>query len=86
MSGGSIGHDDLLARRLDDGGRDLRERAPVDVLRVAVHEALLEQLARDERDAAGGVEIGRDEAAARLDVGDDRRALRDLVELVDRRA
>jgi len=37
-------------------------RAPVDVRRVAVHEALLEQLARDERDAACGVEIRRDEA------------------------
>ena len=76
--------DDLLARRLDDGGRDLGERAAVDVRRVAVHEAGLQQLARDERDAAGGMQVGRDEAAARLDVGDDRRARRDAVELVDR--
>ena len=41
-----------------------RERAPVDVRRVAVDEPGLQQLARDERDAARGVEIGRDEAAA----------------------
>ena len=60
------------------------ERAAVDVRRVAVHEPRFQQLARDERDAAGGVQVGRDEAAARLDVGDDRRARGDPVELVDR--
>ena len=69
--------DDLLPRRLDDRGRDLAERAAVDGRRVAVHEPRLQQLARDERDAAGGVQVGGDEAAARLDVGDDRRALGD---------
>ena len=76
-------HDDLLAGRLDDRGRNLGERAAVDVRRVAVHEPGLQQLARDERDAAGGVQVGRDEAAARLDVGDDRRPLGDAVEVVE---
>ena len=47
--------DDLLPRRLDDRGRHLGQRAAVDVRRVAVHEAGLQELARDESDAAGGV-------------------------------
>ena len=76
--------DDLLARRLDDRVRDLRQRAAVDVRRVTVHEAGLQQLAGDERDTARGVQVGGDEASTRLDVCDDGRALGDAVELVDR--
>ena len=59
------------------------EGAPVDIRRVAVHEPSLQQLAGDERDTAGGVQVGGDESPARLDVGDDGRARRDAVELVD---
>ena len=47
-------------------------------------EAGVDELACDEGDPARLVEIGGDEAAAGLDVGDDRRALGDRVEVVDR--
>ena len=52
-------------------------------LRVGVHEPAVDELARHEADAARLVEVGRDVLAARLDVGDDRRARRDRVEVVD---
>ena len=75
--------DDLLARRLDDGGRDLAERATVHVGRVRVDQALLGQLARDERDAAGAVDVRGDVPAARLEAREDRRTRRDLVEVLE---
>ena len=75
--------DDLLARRLDGGRGDLGDRPAVDRHLVAVEQALLEQLAHDERDAAGVVHLRRREPAARLHVGDDRRPVRDDPELVD---
>ena len=77
--------DDVLPGALVGAVGDLAERAAVDrdqhprATRPAAH-----QLAGDERDAAGLEEVGRDVAAARLDVGDDRRARRDRVEVVDR--
>ena len=41
------------------------------------------QALRDERRAAGGVEIGRDEAAARLEVGDERNRCADAIEVLE---
>ena len=71
------GDDDLLAVPLDGCRRDLAERAAVDVRRVAVDEPRLRELARDERDAAGLVHVGGDEAAAGLQARDDGRPLGD---------
>ena len=51
---------------------------------VGVDEPRLHELPRDERDPAGRVDVRRDVAAERLQVGDDRRARRDRVEVVDR--
>ena len=59
------------------------ERAAVDAARVAVGDAGADELARDEADAAGLVHVGGDVAAARLQVGDDRGALGDLVEVLE---
>ncbi len=83
LIGVSIGTTTSWPGRLDDRGRDLAERAAVDVGRVRVDQALLRQLARDERDAAGAVDVGRDVAAAGLQAREDRRARRDLVEVVE---
>ena len=44
----------------------------------------LRELARDEADASGPVDVRRVEPAPRLQVGDDRRRARDAVEVVDR--
>ena len=66
-----------------DRGRDLAERAAVDAARALVDEAGADELARDEADAARLVQVGGDVAAARLQVGDDRRARRDRVEVVE---
>ncbi len=62
---------------------DLAQRPAVDRPRVLVDETGPHELARDERDAAGLEEVGGDVPAARLDVGDDRRARGDRVEVVD---
>ena len=75
--------DDLLALPLDGGRRDLAERAPVDVRRVVVDEPHFRELARDERDAAGLVHVGGDEAAARLQARDDGRPLGDPLEVLE---
>ena len=42
-----------------------------------------EQPLRDERDAAGAMQIGGDEAAARLEIGEQRHTRVDAVEVVD---
>ena len=57
--------DDLLAGRLDGRVGDLGQRAAVHVRRGPVDEVLLQELARDEADAAGLVDVERGEAAAR---------------------
>jgi len=75
--------DDLLPRRLAHGGGNLGEGAAVDVQRGSVGETCVHQLAGDEGDAAGAVEIGRDEPSAGLQIGDDRCASRDFVEVVE---
>ena len=76
--------DDLLAGPLEHAVGDLAQRAPVDAAHASsCTTPAANELARDERDAARLEEVGRDEAAARLDVGDDRRPRRDRVEVVD---
>ena len=77
------GHDDLLAGRLANRRGNLRNRATVDRRGVAVQEVALEQLAHDQRDAAGVVHVGGREPAPRRHVGDDRGPVGDLAELVD---
>src|SRR6478735_1763769 len=71
------GDDHLLTGPLERAVCDLLQRPPVDTGRLLVDETAAHELTRDERNTAGLEEIGRDVAAARLDVGDDRRARRD---------
>ena len=66
--------DDVLARPLVRTVGDLAQRASVNRSRCLVHDTRPHELAGNERDAARSVQVGRDVAAARLDVGDDRRA------------
>ena len=75
--------DDLLARPLLDGGRDLAERAAVDVGRAGVDELPLEELARDESDTARLVDVRRDEAPSGLQARHDRGPRGDAVEVVE---
>jgi hypothetical protein len=77
-------HHDLLARPFPDGGRDLPQRAAVDVRRTRMDELPLGELARDEGDAAGLVHVGGHEATARLQARDDRRPRGDSVEVGER--
>src|SRR5262249_42897975 len=63
--------------------RDLGQRAAVDAALVAVHDAGADELAHDEADAAGGLQVGRDVAAERLQVGDDRRSRGNRVEVLE---
>ena len=84
LRGVSIGTTTSWPGRLFDGRRDLAERAAVDVGSVGVEEAALDELAGDERDAARLVDVRGDEAATGLEAGDDGRARRDPVEVVDR--
>ncbi len=77
------GDDDLLPRRLLRGSGDLCERAAVDVHCGPVDEPGPDELPRDETDATGAMEVGGDEASTRLEIGDDRRARRDLVEVFE---
>ena len=84
LIGSSIGRTTSWPGPLLDRGRDVAERAAVDRRRVDVDEALLRQLARDERDAAGAVDVDGVEAAPRLHVGEHRRPRGDPVEVVDR--
>ena len=87
LIGSSTGRTTSLARRLDDAGCTPRRTCwPVTVSCRAVDVAALDQALGDQRDAAGLVEIGGGVAAARLEVADQRRAARDLVDVVDRRA
>ena len=58
LDGSLDGPEDLLPGRLLDGCRDLRERLAGDGRGVAVHEARLEELADDDADAAGVVDVG----------------------------
>jgi len=83
LQGPVDGNDDLLAGRCGSGGGDLCERAAVDVQRGTVDEAAVDELPCDEGGTAGLVEVGSDEASTRLEIGDDRRARRDLVEIVE---
>ena len=76
--------DDGLAVLLDRLAGDLAEGAAVDGLRIAVEQAGLHQLARDERDPAGRVHVVRVPAPPGLHVRDDRRRRRDPLEVVDR--
>ena len=64
-------------------GGDLRDRLAGHGRRGAVHQAALEELAHDETDPAGLVDVGGAVAAARAQVADERRARGHLVELVD---
>src|SRR5262249_49986131 len=76
--------DDVLPLALDDGSRDLTQRATIDSWSVAVDEPLFGELPRDERDTACTVDVGRVVATPRLHVGEHRRLLRHAVEVVDR--
>src|SRR5690606_11256992 len=64
--------DDLLAGRLLGGPGDVADGLAGDGDRALVEEAGVEQALGDKRDAAGVVEVGRDEAAARLEVAEQR--------------
>jgi len=76
-------HDDFLARRLLCGGGDLGEAAAVDVHGGPIDEAGADELPRDETDATCTVEVGGDEASARLEIGNDRCPRGDLVEVLE---
>ena len=84
MGDEAIVDDDVLAGALVHRQRDLAERPAVDSARAGVRDAGLDQLACDEADSARLEQVGGDVAAAGLDVGDDRRARRDRVEVVER--
>ena len=73
-----------LLRRLHRLVGDLAQRPAVDVRRPDVHEVAPGQLAGHQRNAARVEHVDGDEAAARLEVGDDRRPPGDRVEVVDR--
>src|ERR1019366_10827761 len=62
---------------------DLADGAPVDVGEAGVEHAEVVETLGEEGQAAGGVDIGGDEATARLEVGEDRGARRDAVEVVE---
>ena len=77
------GHDHLLPRLLLRGLAHLGQRAALDVDDAFVHEPAAGELASDESDAARAVEVGGDETAARLQVGEHRRAGGDRVDVVE---
>ena len=77
------GHHHLLPGRLRDVVGDLLQGATVHGGRGAVDLPLLQQLAHHQAGAARVVEVHRHVLATGLDVGDDGRALRDGVELID---
>ncbi len=74
---------DLLPRRLTRGRRLGRERPAVDRDGIA-EEARLGESAREETRAAGARQVGRGEAAARLQIGEERGPPRNRVEVVER--
>ena len=84
LIGVSIGWTTCWPGRLDDVRGDLRDRPPVDRRLVAVEEVALEQLAHDERDAARVVHVRGRVPAAGPHVGDQRRAVGDRGEVVER--
>jgi len=51
--------------------------------RVAVQQARVEQRLHHDRDTAGGVDVGHDVAAERLDVGQMRNLVADAVEVIE---
>ena len=77
------GADHLLPGRLAGGGGDLADRLAGDGRGILVQKPRLRQALREQRDAAGAVEVDGDEAPARLEVAQQRRARADLVEVVD---
>ena len=83
LSGFEQRPDDLLVRRLRGVARVVGDGPSGDGDRIGVQEAAVEQAPRDQRNAAGAVQIGRDEPAARLEVGEQRHAAADAVEVVD---
>jgi hypothetical protein len=76
-------HHDVLPGPLLDARPDLTERAAVDAAGAPVGDSRADELARDQPDTAGLVHVGRDVAAARLQVGDDRGAAGDGVEVLE---
>ena len=76
------GPDDLLALGLYGRIRFFADGSPRDRNRFFIENPRLLQPLCNHTDAAGGVEIGRDEAPAGLQVREQRRAARDLVEVV----
>ena len=78
------GVDDVLAGRLGRRGGLLGERAPGDGALRAVDQAGADQPPRQDGDAARLVDVGGGVAPARLEVGDQRGAAADGVEVVDR--
>src|SRR5207247_10449164 len=75
--------DDLLAGRLGRRPGDLADRRVVDGRRVLVQHTGLLQALQEDRDAAGVEEVDGVVVAARLEVAEQRRAVRDAVEVVD---
>jgi len=72
-----------LAGRLHRGRADLRDGAAIHGGLLAMQQVPLEQLAHHERHSACVVQLGGSIAATRPQVGDERRARRDGVEVVD---
>ena len=75
-------HDDLV-RRFRRFARVLADRPPGDRHRVGMQMSAFEQPPRDERDAAGAMQIGGDEAATRLEIREQRHTRVDAVEVFD---
>src|SRR5262249_23993425 len=74
---------DVLARALLDRRGDVVERPAVHPALAAGDDAGADELARDEPDTTGLLQVGRYVAAERLQVGDDRRPAGDRVEVLE---
>ena len=82
-SGASAGRKTSCPGRLGRGSRDFGDRPAVDRAGVTVEQSELEESLHQYREAPRRENVGRDEATARTDVGEDRRPCADGVEVVD---
>ena len=74
--------DHLLTGRLLGRGRDLLQRPAIDVTDLGMDQAGLEEPPGEQPEPAGAVQVGGHITAAWLEVGIDRRAGGDLVEVL----
>ena len=78
------GGDDALPAFLNRGVRDLADRASIDGLCIPVQKPTAEQLTADQGESASTMQIRRDVLTCWRQLGDHRRAVRDITEVVDR--